>query len=172
MPNEMSAETWNAVISVNLLAPLQFTLELLPSLAAQGGGHILNVCSLLGLVPGRKLASYQTSKFGLVGFSLGLRTACFVQSIGVTALCPGLVDTPMLEQMGPRWLKESISLGPLSPVVSAELVARHAIASIRNNRGIVVISLSGKLLWLIYRMLPTLFLWLFCRRFRLRPRRR
>ena len=63
----------------------------------------------------------------------------------------------MLEQMGPRWLKELISLGLLSPVVSAELVARHAIASIRNNRGIVVISLSGKLLWLIYRMLPTLF---------------
>lgn len=100
MPNEMSAETWNAVISVNLLAPLQFTLELLPSLAAQGGGHILNVCSLLGLVPGRKLTSYQTSKFGLVGFSLGLRTACFVQSIGVTALCPGLVDTPMLSKWG------------------------------------------------------------------------
>ena len=43
----MSAETWNAVISVNLLAPIQFTLELLPSLAAQGGGHILNVCSAL-----------------------------------------------------------------------------------------------------------------------------
>lgn len=55
--NEMSAETWNAVISVNLLAPIQFTLELLPSLAAQGGGHILNVCSLLGLVPGRSNGS-------------------------------------------------------------------------------------------------------------------
>ena len=141
-------------------------------MACQEESHILNVCSLVGLVPVRKLASYQTSKFGLVGFSLAMRTLGVRYNIGVTALCPGLVDTPMVEQMGPRWYKQSTRLGPLSPVVSPEIVARQAIAAIRRNKALAVISLSGKLLWFAYRFAPTLFIRMFTRRqFRLRARK-
>jgi short-subunit dehydrogenase len=169
--HEMLTESWNMVLSVNLLAPVQFVQELLPTLAAQKESHILNVCSLVGLVPVRKLAIYQTSKFGLVGFSLALRTLGSRYNIGVTALCPSLVDTPMLEEMGPRWYKRSMRLGPLSPLVSPEAVASRAIASIRRNKGIMVMPLSGKLLWLAYRLAPTLFIRIFSRQFRLRARR-
>ena len=169
--HELFTESWNTVLSVNLLAPVQFVQELLPTFVAQKEGHILNVCSLVGLVPVRKLTIYQTSKFGLVGFSLALRTLGYRFNIGVTALCPSLVDTPMLEEMGPSWYRESTSLGPLSPVVSPEVVARHAITSIRGNKGIVVISLGGKLLWLAYRLAPNLFVRLFSRQFRFRERR-
>jgi NAD(P)-dependent dehydrogenase (short-subunit alcohol dehydrogenase family) len=165
--DEMTAEKWNALMSVNLFAPIQFVRELMPSLVAQKESHILNVCSVLGLVPARKLMAYQTSKFALVGFSLALRTECAAQNVGVTALCPGFVDTPMLEIIGPRWLKKSVSFGPVSLVVSAEAVARQAIASIRGNRGIAVVSFGANLWWLIYRLSPTLVLWL-CRR-RTRP---
>jgi NAD(P)-dependent dehydrogenase (short-subunit alcohol dehydrogenase family) len=49
--DEMTAEKWNAVMSVNLLAPIQLVRELLPALTAQKESHILNVCSVLGLVP-------------------------------------------------------------------------------------------------------------------------
>jgi 3-oxoacyl-[acyl-carrier protein] reductase len=168
--DEMTAEKWNVVMSVNLFAPIQFARELLPALVAQKESHILNVCSVVGLVPARKLMGYQTSKFALVGFSLALRTEYAAHNVGVTALCPGFVDTPMLEIVGPRWLKKSVSLGPLSLVVSAEAVARQAIASIRDNRGLAVVSFGPKLLWLIYRLSPTLVLWIFRRRFRPRAR--
>ena len=47
--------------------------ELLPTLTAQAEAHIVNVSSIFGLVPMRKIAAYQTSKFGLVGFSAALR---------------------------------------------------------------------------------------------------
>jgi 3-oxoacyl-[acyl-carrier protein] reductase len=60
-------------------------------LAAQRERHILNVCSVVGLMPVRKLAIYQTNKFGLGGFSLALRTLGYRFNIGVTALCPSLV---------------------------------------------------------------------------------
>jgi 3-oxoacyl-[acyl-carrier protein] reductase len=153
-------------MSVNLFAPIQLVRELLPALVAQKESHILNVCSVLGLVPVRNLMGYQTSKFALVGFSLALRTEYFAQNVGVTALCPGLVDTPMLESFAPVWLKKLVHLGPLSLVVTAEVVARQAIASIRSNRGIATVSFGGKLIWLIYRLSPTLVLWLFRRRFR------
>jgi 3-oxoacyl-[acyl-carrier protein] reductase len=164
--DEMTAEKWNAVMSVNLFAPIQLVRELLPALVAQRESHILNVCSVLGLVPVRKLMGYQTSKFALVGFSLALRTEYFAQNVGVTALCPGFVDTPMLEGFAPAWLKKLVHLGPLSLVVTADVVARQAIASIRRNRSIATVSFGGKLIWLIYRLSPTLVLWLFRRRFR------
>ena len=161
--DEMTAEKWNEVISVNLLAPIQLVRELLPALRAQRESHILNICSVLGLVPVRKLMGYQTSKFALVGFSLALRTELAATGVGVTALCPGFVDTPMLEIVGPRWLRKSVSLGPLSLVASAETVAWQAIVSIRRNRAIEI-PFSARILWLIYRISPTLVLWIFRRR--------
>jgi len=162
---EMMADEWNEVISVNLLAPIQLVRELLPVLTAQSESHIVNVCSVLGLVPARKLMSYQTSKFALVGFSLALRTELAATGVGVTALCPGFVDTPMLDIVGPRWLRKSVSFGPLSLVASADSVARQAIVSIRRNRAIEI-SLSARLLWLVYRVSPALVLWAFRRKSR------
>ncbi len=162
--DEMTAEKWNAVMSVNLFAPIQLVRELLPALVAQKESHILNVCSVLGLVPVRKLMGYQTSKFALVGFSLALRTEYFAQNVGVTALCPGFVDTPMLERFGPAWFKKLPYLRRFSLVVTADVVARRAVASIRSNRGIAVVSFGGKIIWLIYRLSPTLVLWLFRRK--------
>jgi 3-oxoacyl-[acyl-carrier protein] reductase len=161
---EMSAEGWHAVMSVNLLAPIQLVRELLPLMTVQNESHILNVCSVMGLVPGRKLMAYQTSKFALVGFSLALRTELGARNIGVTALCPGLVDTPMLDKFAPSWLRKSVSLGRLSLVTTPDAVARRAMASIRGNRGLVVVSFGGRLIWWIYRLFPALILWLFRRR--------
>ena len=174
---EMTAEQWNAVMSVNLLAPIQLTRELLPALAAQKESHILNVCSVLGLVPARNLMSYQTSKFALVGFTLALRTEYSAQNVGVTALCPGFVDTPMLERFSPDWFKRAwfrklLYFGPLSLVVTPDVVARQALASIRRNRGIAIVSFGGKAMSLIYRLSPTLVLWLFRRKPKPRSRKK
>ncbi len=153
-----------------LLAPVQLVRELLPTLATRKESHILNVCSVVGLVPARKVMSYQTSKFGLVGFSLALRTGYSAYNIGVTALCPGLVDTPMLERLAPGWFKRS-KLGLHLLFVTAETVARHAIASIRSNRAIAVVPSSFYFGWLVYRISLTFVLWLFRRRPRPRKRR-
>jgi 3-oxoacyl-[acyl-carrier protein] reductase len=169
LAEEATSEMWDAVMAVNLFAAIQLVRELAPSLVKQPESHILNVCSVLGLIPARKMMCYQTSKFALVGFSMALRTEFGAHNVGVTALCPGLVDTPMLE-MGPSWFRKSVSLGPISLIVSAETVAKSAIASILSNRAIAVVSLGAKLIWWTYRFSPALVLWLFCRKPRARPR--
>ena len=46
----LTAEQWDHLLAVNLHAPIQFTRELLPMLLARPEAHILNVCSILGLV--------------------------------------------------------------------------------------------------------------------------
>jgi 3-oxoacyl-[acyl-carrier protein] reductase len=159
--DQLSSDCWDALMSVNLLAPIQLVRGLLPLMTLQDESHIVNVCSVLGLVPGRKVMAYQTSKFAMVGFSLALRTEYAARNVGVTALCPGLVDTPMLDKFGPGWLRKSVCLGPLSLVTSPEAVARKAISSIRGNRGLVIVSLGGQLIWRLYRLFPALVLWLF-----------
>ena len=70
---DMTVEQWDRIIAVNLLAPIQLVRALMPALLAQEEAHILNVCSIFGLVPLRKGAAYQVSKFGLVGLSAALR---------------------------------------------------------------------------------------------------
>jgi 3-oxoacyl-[acyl-carrier protein] reductase len=167
--DELNAEAWRVLMAVNLLAPIQLVRELMPALLAQKESHILNVCSILGLVPTRKVMSYQTSKFALVGYSLALRTGYTTHNVGVTALCPGLVDTPMLARSGPHWLKRS-KLRSFALLTTPEAVALRAIAAIRRNNGLVVVPFTARFLWLVYRICPALVLWLFRRKSRKKSR--
>src|SRR5215212_9763990 len=71
----MAADHWDRLMRVNLLSHIQFTRELLPTLLDRPEAHVLNVCSVLGLVGMPKVAAYCASKFGMVGFSEALRNA-------------------------------------------------------------------------------------------------
>jgi hypothetical protein len=70
----------------------------------------------------------------------------------------------MLERFGPAWFKKLLNFGPFSLVVTPDVVARQAVAAIRGNRGIAVVSFGAKVFWLVYRLSPTLVLWLFRRK--------
>jgi short-subunit dehydrogenase len=155
----MTADQWNRVLAVNLLAPIQLVRELLPTLTAQAEAHIVNVSSIFGLVPMRKVAAYQTSKFGLVGFSAALRAEYSRCGCGVTALCPGFVRTAMIEEfiaMG----REQRGRIPAWMCTSAETVANQAIYAIRANKAVVVISPLARLLWWFARFSPRIFDWI------------
>lgn len=144
--HQIASEDWNRTIAINLLAPMQLVRELLPTLAAQDEAHILNVCSFIGLVPFQKVGGYQTSKFGLVGFTQALRSDYTCHGIGVTALCPGFVKTPLLENLErhvPAWM-----------CTTTEEVARIALAAMRNNRGLVVNTPVALLAWWMTRLFP------------------
>lgn len=151
----MSAEQLDRLMAVNLTAPLQLIRELLPTLLAQEESHIVNVCSILGLVTMKRTAGYQASKFGLVGFSGALRAEYGHAGLGVTALCPGFVRTAMIENLP----------GMVRPVVpgwaftSAERVAARTITAIRRNQGLVVIGPSARVFWWLMRLSPPLVGW-------------
>src|SRR5207244_7728925 len=142
---------WDAVLGINLLAPIQLIRELLPTLLARGDAHIVNVCSILGLVAIPKFAAYQASKFGLVGLSESLRAEYASRGLGVTALCPAFVQTKFFEvidgQNGramrtpPKWLFASV-----------EQVAARAIKAIYRNQGVVTVSLLARVQWFIKRL--------------------
>jgi short-subunit dehydrogenase len=160
--DEMTAEQWSWMLSINLLAPIQLERELIPILAAQQEAHILNVCSILGLVPMPEMAAYQTTKFGLVGFSVALRAEYGRRQLGVTALCPGFVRTSMLDgfrHVVPAW-----------SCTTAEKVAARAVRAIRRNQGIVVMTPLARLWWWTARLFPGAVDWLMLQGWRRRKR--
>lgn len=147
---QMPTSEWDRLLQINLLAPIQLTRALLPMLLSQPEAHILNVCSIAGLVAGRKLNAYHTSKFGLVGFSEALRAEFAPRGLGVTALCPGLVQTPLLQKAAPS------KRLPAWACASPEAIAQQAIKAIRRNRGLVLVTPMARLLWLLKRLSPGL----------------
>ncbi len=68
-----SDEMTEAMLAVNLMAPITLTRRLLPLLRQQGGGRIVNIGSMFGDIAFPYFATYSASKFGLRGFSEGLR---------------------------------------------------------------------------------------------------
>ena len=153
---QMSAEHWDQLIRVNLLSHLQFTRELLPSLLARPEAHVLNVCSMFGLVGMPKLAAYSTTKFAMVGFSDALRAEYGREGLGVTALCPGFVDTNLFTSAPLAAGAKAHKLPPAIFCTTADQVAQAAINAIRRDHRLVIISPWAKLLVTTKRLVPGL----------------
>lgn len=155
-----SEAAWRSTIAVNLAAPMQIVHELLRPMLAAEEAHIVNVCSFLGLVAMNKLPAYQASKFGLVGFTLALRNDYQRHNFGITALCPGFVRTPMLEKAVDPELHRPQPSVPEFISTTPEAVAAKAMAAIRRNRGLVLVTPTARLLWWGTRLSPALMGWL------------
>jgi short-subunit dehydrogenase len=158
--HEMTAEQCRQILSVNLLAPIQLVRELLPLLGTADEAHILNVSSIFGLTSIRKGAVYQSSKFGLVGFSAALRAEYGERDIGVSLLCPGFVRTPLLERFATGAADQKRHRIPAWASTSADRVAAKAIRAIRNNTALVVTPPLARLSWWLTRLSPALIDWL------------
>jgi short-subunit dehydrogenase len=152
--DRMSAEHWDKLMRVNLLSHVQFTRELLPSLLARPEAHVLNVCSVLGLIGMPKVTAYCTSKFAMVGFSESLRNEFGRQGLGVTAMCPGFVSTNLFTSAP---LEESIEEHKLPPRIictTPERVANAAIKAIYRNRRLVTVEPIARLMYTVKRFAP------------------
>ena len=92
-----SYEDWQRVIGVNLLGVAYGVQAFLPRMLAQGRpASVVNTASMAGIVPTAKMAPYCASKFGVVGMSEALNAEVSKRGIHVSAICPGIIDTPII----------------------------------------------------------------------------
>jgi NADP-dependent 3-hydroxy acid dehydrogenase YdfG len=96
--NKLSAKTWDEVIGVNLNGAYYATHAVLPAMRERKSGHLIYIASISGLVPDISGAAYQASKRGMVGLAHAIRVEEKENGIRTCALCPGLVDTEILEK--------------------------------------------------------------------------
>src|SRR3954466_8977458 len=152
----MAAEHWDRLLRINLLAQVQFTRELLSNLLERQEAHVLNVCSVLGLIGMPKVTAYCTSKFAMVGFSESLRNEFGKQGLGVTALCPGFVSTNLFTNAPLEESAEEHKLPPRFVTTTPERVARAAVKAIRRNRRFIVMEPFARLMYATKRFAPWL----------------
>ena len=97
------------VISVNLNALIYASQYAIPHMLEQGGGNILFTASKTGLVAQEDSPVYCASKGGAVMLAKALALDYATDNIRVNALCPGIIDTPMLQQFADAMPKPEVA---------------------------------------------------------------
>ncbi|MYS65745.1 SDR family NAD(P)-dependent oxidoreductase, partial [Streptomyces sp. SID5473] len=91
---ETSSEDWRKVLDVNLWGVIHGCRLFGRQMADRGqGGHIVNIASAAAYQPSRSLPAYGTSKAAVLMLSQSLRAELADRDIGVTAVCPGFINT-------------------------------------------------------------------------------
>jgi NAD(P)-dependent dehydrogenase (short-subunit alcohol dehydrogenase family) len=94
---ETSHDDWRFVIDVDLWGPIHGVEAFLPRLIAQGGqSHIVFTSSFAGLIPNVGLGPYCVAKYGVVALAETLAREVRPNGIGVSVLCPMIVETNLL----------------------------------------------------------------------------
>lgn len=150
----MSAEQWDWLLAINLLAPIQLTRELLPTLMERPEAHIVNVSSICGIVPGARFSAYQVSKFGLLGFSEALRAEYGRQGLGVSSICPGPVTTPLFKSAPCGSEGKTTPVPPRWICTTPEKVAQKVLHAIEGDKGLCLVGWLAYVLYYLKRIAP------------------
>ena len=95
--SQMTHEDWRWLIDIDLWGSIHAVEAFLPRLLEQGtGGHIAFTASFAGLMPNIGLGAYSVAKYGVVGLAENLAREVKDNGIGVSVLCPMVVDTNLV----------------------------------------------------------------------------
>jgi len=94
---EVTEEEWDRVFAVNVKSALLCSQAVAPGMIQRGAGKIVNIASVAGLHPGRGWAAYQTSKAAMIMLGRILDEELREHGVRVNVVCPGAIDTPMLD---------------------------------------------------------------------------
>jgi short-subunit dehydrogenase len=129
-----------ALLSVNLLAPMRLVQALLPGMLARQRGAIVNVASLAGLTGLAWGEGYCASKHGLVGFTRALRASLAEHGTPVSAsvVCPGFISEVgmYIEMQRVSGARAPASLGSSSP----RAVASAVLTAVRRQQACVIVN--------------------------------
>src|SRR5262249_35430099 len=91
---DTSRKDWEWLIGINLMGVVHGCDAFVRTMVESGrGGHVVNLSSAAGLLANPQLSAYSATKFAVFGFSEALRMELKPHGIGVTAVCPGIINT-------------------------------------------------------------------------------
>ncbi len=160
-------EDWNWIVSINLMGVVHGCHFFTPKMIERSqGGHVVNVSSMAGYVSGEMLCAYSTTKYAVLGLSEALQQELKRGGIGVTAICPGIIDTPITRSSRLRGVVDSTEMrermvdtyrkrgyGP-------ERVARNILKAVQRNRTVAPVSPESWAMYYVKRAAPWLVQWM------------
>ncbi len=126
-----SEEEWDFIINTNLRSVFLCSKYSIPHLR-KTKGCIINMSSMVGLIGQSNAGAYSASKGGIVAMTKGMALDFAKDGIRVNCICPGWVETPLVEdwfsqQPDPQKAKEYIySVHPLNRIASSEEIGKAA----------------------------------------------
>lgn len=122
---DMSVETWDETIAVDLRGVFLTTRFALPGMLEQGDGRIINVASQLGIKGGEELVHYSAAKGGVIAMTRALAREVS-PDVTVNAIAPGPVETDLLDDISAEWRENKEAELPMGRLGQVEDIAPTA----------------------------------------------
>ena len=153
-------DTWDRVWAVNVKGVMLGCQAFLPAMIERGSGHIVNLASMAGYFASPEMPIYAASKFAVLGFSEALRGDLSDHGIGVTAICPGIVNTNIVattaaEGSAVGWKEGAVDFYARRNY-PPEKVARAIVTAVRRNRAVAPVTPEARAMYHIKRLFPGL----------------
>ena len=156
---DMALEDWDWIRSINLDGVLNCCHAFVPAMRDARRGHVVNVSSGLGYVPSALTPAYSTTKAAVLMFSRSVRADWATAGIGVSAVCPGVINTPIIESTrffgdvaSPR--AQSMAARGFARGHRPEVVANAIVRTIQRNRAVVPVGFESHLGWYVAKLAP------------------
>ncbi len=162
---ETTEEEWQRVLDVNLWGVIHGCRAFGTLMTARGeGGHIVNLASAAAYLPSKMLAAYATSKAAVFMLSDCLRAELASSDIGVSAICPGIVNTNITRTTtfsGLDAAQQAAKQKRVSGMYARrnfppEKVADQILRAVAKDRAVVPVTFEAKAARLIGRLSPGL----------------
>jgi NAD(P)-dependent dehydrogenase (short-subunit alcohol dehydrogenase family) len=159
---DLRLEDWREAVEVNLMGVIHGVQAAWPRLAAQGFGHVVNTASMAAFLPTALAAPYGTTKSAVLGLSLALRLEGEPRGLRVSALCPGVIRTAILDGGRHGRLRNFIPAATLAAMnerlrpMDADLFARRALDDVARDKDVIVHPRG----WRLVRLLQSTCPWL------------
>jgi NAD(P)-dependent dehydrogenase (short-subunit alcohol dehydrogenase family) len=156
-------EDWDWILPINVMGVVHGCHMFLPRMVQAGhGGHVVNLSSVAGYFANPSLSAYTATKFAVLGLSEALRVELRPHGIGVTAVCPGLINTPITRTSPMRGaaadeesrarvvrLYERRNYGP-------ERVAKRILHAVAHDRAVMPVTAEAWAMYALTRACPPL----------------
>ncbi|MEV8148561.1 SDR family oxidoreductase [Arthrobacter sp. NPDC080073] len=123
---DISEAEFDRIVDVSLRGVFLSMKYQIPFMLANGGGAIVNTASAAGLIGFKGQAAYTAAKHGIVGLTKSAALDYARQKVRINAICPGIVDTPMMDRVTggtPEGRAGTIAMEPVGRMGRPEEIA-------------------------------------------------
>src|SRR5581483_3157426 len=124
MLHKMTPEQWDEVIRVDLGSMFYMTRPLIDGMRERNFGRIISISSINGQKGQMGQANYSAAKAGIIGFTKALAQETAKKGITVNVVCPGYIDTEMVQAVPPKVLESIIATIPVGRLGKADEIAK------------------------------------------------
>ena len=158
---ETTLEDWDWILGINLYGVIHGLHFFVPKMVAAGrGGHVVNISSAAGYLAAEPLSAYCTTKFAVLGLSESIHSELRRHGIGVTVICPGIINTPIVASSPMRGVFDNAEARQQAVEsyrrrnYGPDRVARNILKAVQRNRLVAPVSPEAWGMYWMKRFLP------------------